>query len=62
MTLLDELLARPIVAIVLAALLIILGLLIVNNPRLLAWLVGIGCVLGGLALGAQVLLGGRRYR
>ncbi|MBX6754313.1 hypothetical protein [Thermorudis peleae] len=59
---LDELLERPILVIVLAALLIILGLLIMNNPRLLSWLVGIGCVLGGIALGAQVLLGGRRYR
>jgi uncharacterized membrane protein HdeD (DUF308 family) len=39
----------PVVATVAAVLLIIVGLLVIVYPGLLAWLAGIGLVLGGVA-------------
>ena len=46
----------PVTATVAAALLIILGVLVVVYPSLLGWLVGIGLVLAGVALLATALL------
>ena len=46
-------------ATVAAALLIILGVLVVVSPSLLGWLVGIGFVLAGVALLATALLAPR---
>ena len=45
----------PVVATVAAALLIILGVLVVANPWLLIWVVGLGLVLSGVALLAATL-------
>jgi hypothetical protein len=49
----------PVTATVAAALLIILGVLVVVYPSLLGWLVGIGLVLAGVALLATALLAPR---
>jgi hypothetical protein len=46
----------PVTATVAAALLIILGVLVVVYPGLLGWLVGIGLALAGVALLATTLL------
>ena len=46
----------PVTATVAAALLIILGVLVVVYPSLLGWLVGIGLILAGVALLATALL------
>jgi uncharacterized membrane protein HdeD (DUF308 family) len=45
----------PVTAIVLGELLIILGVLTILYPALLYWMVGIGLILGGVALVASVL-------
>jgi uncharacterized membrane protein HdeD (DUF308 family) len=45
----------PVTAIVLGELLIILGVLTILYPALLYWMVGIGLILGGVALVAIVL-------
>ena len=45
----------PVVSIVLAALLIILGWLIIVNPALLGWIVGLVLILVGVAILAGVL-------
>jgi hypothetical protein len=45
----------PVVATVAAALLIILGVLVVAAPWLLVWVVGLGLVLAGVALLAATL-------
>lgn len=44
----------PVVAVVVAALLIIFGILVIAFPELLAWVVGIGLIVGGVALLATV--------
>ena len=48
--------ASPLVATVAAALLIIVGVLVIANPWLLAWIAGIGFVLGGIAVLAAVFI------
>ncbi len=50
----------PVLATVVAALAIILGILVIVHPALLTWLVGIGLVLGGVALLASVWLASGR--
>ena len=50
----------PIVAVVVAALSIILGILVIIYPALLPWLVGIGLVLAGVALLASVFTAASR--
>jgi hypothetical protein len=47
----------PVLAIVAAALLVILGILIIIYPAILAWVVGIGLILAGVAVLASVLTG-----
>jgi UPF0716 family protein affecting phage T7 exclusion len=46
----------PVAAIVTAVLLIILGILVIVYPGLLAWMVGIGLVLAGVAVLASILM------
>lgn len=46
---------RPVVSTVVAALLIILGILVVVFPALLYWVVGISLVLAGIAMLAALL-------
>jgi hypothetical protein len=48
--------ASPLVATVAAALLIIVGVLVIANPWLLAWIAGIGFVLGGIAVLAAMFI------
>ncbi len=50
----------PVVATVVAVLLIILGVLVILYPGLVAWIAGIGLVLAGVAVLASVLLPGAR--
>lgn len=50
----------PVVAMVAAALLIILGILVIVYPGLVAWIAGIGLVLAGVAVLASVLMPGGR--
>ena len=50
----------PVVSAVGAALLIILGILIIIHPVLLTWIAGIGLVLAGVALLTFALTSGRR--
>ncbi len=45
-----------IITLVLVSALIILGVLVLINPDLVAWLVGIGLVLGGIALLAALIM------
>lgn len=52
----------PVLATVVAALALILGILVIVHPALLTWLVGIGLVLGGIALLASVWLASGRSR
>lgn len=52
----------PVLATVVAALAIILGILVIVHPALLTWLVGIGLVLGGVALLASIWLASGRSR
>ena len=47
----------PVLTSVLAALLLILGALVIAFPALLGWVVGIGLLLAGVALIAVVLTG-----
>lgn len=55
--------AGPVLAIVAAALLVILGIIIIIYPAILAWVVGIGLILAGVAVLASVLTGmGRTLR
>jgi hypothetical protein len=55
----DRVRASPLVATVVAALLIIVGVLVIANPWLLAWIAGIGFVLGGIAVLAAVFIPNR---
>jgi hypothetical protein len=52
----------PVLATVVAALALILGILVIVHPALLTWLVGSGLVLGGIALLASVWLASGRSR
>jgi hypothetical protein len=52
--------AGPVMATVAAVLLIILGILVIVYPGLVAWIAGIGLVLGGVAVLAAVLMPGGR--
>ncbi len=52
---------RPVVSTVFAALLIILGILVVVYPALLYWVVGIGLVLAGIAMLAALLATMRQF-
>ncbi|WP_202948500.1 hypothetical protein [Nitrolancea hollandica] len=52
---------RPVVSTVFAALLIILGILVVVYPALLNWVVGIGLVLAGIAMLAAIIATTRQY-
>jgi hypothetical protein len=54
--------AHPVLAIVIGALLMILGVLVVLYPPLLAWSVGIGLFLAGVALLAFVFTSADRDR
>jgi hypothetical protein len=49
----------PVTGMVAAALLIILGILVIVYPGLVAWIAGIGLVLAGVAVLASVLMPGR---
>jgi hypothetical protein len=48
--------ASPVVATVAAALLIIIGILVIIYPALLAWIAGIGLVLAGIAILVSVFM------
>jgi hypothetical protein len=48
--------AFPVVSTVAAVLLVILGILIIIYPELIAWMVGIGLILAGIALLAYVFV------
>ena len=52
----------PVVSIVLATLLIIVGWLVIANPVLLAWMVGLVLILGGVAILAGVFTPNDRMR
>lgn len=52
---------RPVVSTVFAALLIILGILVVVYPAVLAWVVGIGLVLAGIAMLAAIFAAMRQF-
>ncbi len=52
--------ASPVVSAVVAALLFILGILIITYPVLLTWVVGIGLILAGIALLTFAFTSGRR--
>ncbi|GJL54853.1 MAG: hypothetical protein NPIRA02_19850 [Nitrospirales bacterium] len=52
----------PVVSSVLAAFLIILGLLIIIKPALLGWIVGLVLILAGVAVLAGLLTPSERYR
>lgn len=52
---------RPVVSTVFAALLIILGILVVVYPALLNWVVGIGLVLAGIAMLAAIVATTRQF-
>jgi hypothetical protein len=47
---------RPVVATVVAALLMVFGILVIVYPGLLAWIAGIGLLLAGVALLASVFV------
>ncbi len=51
--------ASPVISAVVAALLFILGILIIIYPILLTWVVGIGLILAGIALLTSALTSGR---
>lgn len=46
--------SSPVIATVAAVLLVILGILVIIFPALVAWIAGIGLVLGGVAILAYV--------
>jgi hypothetical protein len=48
--------AGPVVATVAAVLMIIVGILVILNPALVAWLAGIGLVLAGVAVLASIFI------
>ena len=48
--------AGPVVATVAAVLMIIVGILVILYPALIAWLAGIGLVLGGVAVLASIFI------
>jgi uncharacterized membrane protein HdeD (DUF308 family) len=50
----------PVGSIVLAVLMVILGVLVIIQPLLLPWLVGIALILGGTAFIVGILAPGRR--
>jgi len=52
----------PIVSTVLAAFLVIIGLLIIANPALLGWIVGLVLILAGVAVLAGILTPSERNR
>ncbi|MCA9464750.1 MAG: hypothetical protein KC643_04815 [Nitrospira sp.] len=52
----------PVVSIVLAAILIILGTLIIFNPALLGWIVGLLFILVGIAILGGIFTPNDRYR
>lgn len=52
---------RPVVSTVVAALLIILGILVVVYPAVLNWVVGIGLVLAGIAMLAAIIATTRQF-
>lgn len=52
---------RPVVSTVVAALLIILGILVVVYPALLYWVVGISLVLAGIAMLAAIVATTRQF-
>lgn len=60
---LNELLrgTRPVISVVAAALLIILGILVVVFPALLYWVVGIAMVLTGIAILTSIIAGARQF-
>lgn len=49
---------NPVVSAVIAALMIIIGILVIIYPLLLTWVVGVGLVLGAVALLAATITGG----
>lgn len=52
----------PVISIVLAALLIIVGWLVIANPILLAWIVGLVCILSGVAILAGIFTPRDQFR
>lgn len=52
---------RPVVTTVFAALLIILGIIVVVYPAVLNWVVGIGLVLAGIAMLAAIFATIRQF-
>ena len=52
---------NPVVATVAAVLLIIVGILVIVYPGLIAWLAGIGLVLGGVAVLASTFMPDDRF-
>lgn len=52
----------PVGSIVVASLLLILGLLVIFNPRLLAWFAGIALILVGVAIAAHIFFSFRIER
>lgn len=46
--------ANPVISIMLAALLVILGLLVILYPTVLQWVVGVGLILAGVGLVASI--------
>jgi uncharacterized membrane protein HdeD (DUF308 family) len=50
----------PVGSIVLAVLMVILGVLVIYQPLLLPWLVGIALILGGTAFVVGILAAGSR--
>lgn len=50
----------PVLSIVLAVFLVILGFLVISVPQIIPWLLGIGLILAGTALIVGILVPGRR--
>lgn len=52
----------PVGSIVAASFLLILGVLVIFNPRILAWFVGIGLILAAVAIAAHIFFAPRITR
>lgn len=52
----------PIISTVFAAILIIFGLLVIGNPALLGWIVGLLLILAGIAVLAGIFTSGKQSR
>jgi hypothetical protein len=56
LSLIERMRASPVVATVVAVLLVIVGILVIVYPGLLAWIAGIALVLAGIAILASLFI------